>query len=93
MSWVTAMRRTEQGLCIICGKPNNNGQQRCEDCAQALRDYQHKRYYELVAQHRCSHCGRRMPKDWYYITCETCKTKADESRWRKKRGTLDRSVV
>ena len=96
MNTNTARRRVEEGLCVLCGKPNGNGHQRCDVCAKAQREYQLKRYYELLKQHRCSHCGKPMSDNWYYVTCETCKTKADNTRWAKKgvlNGTADRPAV
>lgn len=83
----TFKRRLEAGLCGRCGKPNNNGHVRCDSCMAYEREYYNGRYQILVLTHRCSHCGRQMPQDWYYVTCEKCKKKLSDSmkRYREAR--------
>ena len=76
----TFKRRVAAGLCGKCGKPNNNGHVRCNDCMAVERDYYNGRYQVLVLTHRCSHYGRQMPTDWYYVTCKECKVKHKEAR-------------
>lgn len=84
MNSKTAQKRIAAGCCVLCGKPNDTSGTRCGVCAEAQRNYQYKRYYKLIADHRCTHCGHKMPEGWYYVTCPRCKLKADKKRWEKK---------
>lgn len=80
----TFYRRVSQGLCGKCGKPNSNGHVRCDTCMAVEREYYNGRYQMLVQSHRCSHCGRTMPYNWYYVTCDICQQKHKEARERAK---------
>ena len=68
------------GLCVRCGCERAEGVQFCARCAEYNRIKVRERYAKKVKGHKCVNCGKPLPKDWYYVECEVCKTKKRESR-------------
>ena len=44
--------RKAHGLCVNCGKPNDNGKTRCEECSVFLRFKQNERYKNMSAEEK-----------------------------------------
>ena len=86
-------------MCVGCGKPNDNGHVKCDACLAVQREYEQKRYYELAEQHRCVHCSKQMPKDWFYIICDRCRgtvnvrqREYNKRKREERRGTANGTV-
>ena len=70
----TQQRRVANHECIICQRPLGDSKHvRCPDCMAYLREVGVGRYYQLREAHKCTQCGKPMPKDYYYVRCEKCR--------------------
>lgn len=82
-----------------------HGRTVCADCAARLAEYKRKAYLadggqknhehckarreRLKAEHKCPYCGRALPEEYAYITCEKCRAKMRvvTAENRRKKGT------
>lgn len=46
--------------------------------------YTFRRYYRRQENHECISCGAKLPEDYFYVRCETCRAKQREYRQKKK---------
>lgn len=75
--------RKEQGLCVQCGMPFDNGKVRCDACTKDKSDYNKNRYAFLKLMGRCTRCGKKTQNGC--PTCECCKIK-NRDRMRRAYG-------
>ena len=78
--------RIANGLCGKCGKPVDNGRSNCEECLANHRVTAIKRYYSNIASHKCGHCGRELPPDYYFVLCDICKERQKSYEKKSKRS-------
>ena len=70
-----------------------NGRVHCDRCYGMEREYRKKnkemirhqisvytfrQYYKRLENHECVGCGAKLPKDYYFVRCETCRAKQKE---------------
>ena len=55
--------RKEHHLCVNCGRPNDNGKTRCEECNEFIKLKQNERYKNLPAEEK----ARRVQKHREYL--------------------------
>ncbi len=71
-------QRKAAGACVQCGKVDDrtaNGKVCCAVCAQAKSESSRKFHQKCAAEHRCVWCGDRLPEQYYYVLCPSCREK------------------
>lgn len=88
---MTMKRRRENSLCVWCGLCDDRtaaGRYLCELCKQKKTRWRQEHDKKLKAEHRCIICQAPMPKDWFYVSCEKCKTR-DRNNYYKRKKTAE----
>lgn len=62
-------QRRERGLCLRCGKPNNNGKTQCDACCRKRL----QQFYARKFTGKCGYCGGSMDSNG--TQCAACRTK------------------
>lgn len=75
-------RRIQSGLCVECGKPNNNGKTTCDACIEKRTRNHAERHDRLIQSGLCCICGKRKLVEGLTM-CAQC---AQRERRRAKRN-------
>ncbi len=83
-------RRLEQGLCLICGRPNVDAGRRRE--CPVCRDREKKLREKRLKEGLCVTCGRPNPDAPTHRQCTACRKKQKERYWYSKGGRVGSNI-